>query len=116
MPTTTDPQQTLAKRSSGVAIYKNDSAIHLTMSPVRPKFEEDTAARSRVGDVCVSHITFMGVKAALASVYVTPGSSQNDIKRCLSIFLVSYSPIVSIPHCDTVKEQIMPMITQEIST
>lgn len=33
-----------------------------------------------------------------------------DIKRWLSIFLVSYSSIVSISHCDTVKEQIMPMI------
>lgn len=29
-------------------------------------------------DVCMSNITFMGVKVALASVYITPGSSQKD--------------------------------------
>lgn len=29
-------------------------------------------------DVCLSNITFMGVKVALASVYITPGSSQKD--------------------------------------
>lgn len=36
----------------------------------------------------------MGVKVALASVYITPGSSQKDIKRFLSISSVSYSATV----------------------
>lgn len=88
-------------RSAGVAICENNNHTDALKSAKHDliKFDESemsvrriVTAQDSIGDICSIETTINGKRALLVSVYISPNTSFNEIRKFFILNLLAYSP------------------------